>query len=88
MEERARQELMSSKTKTFHIAKHGYYRKTCVDSVAQEMQSALPGGVVKVHEDTDEDDEPFDDLAADVRARRFEAPLIGAELLRLPPALA
>ena len=62
MEERAWQEQLSSKTKTFHVAKHGYYRKTRVDSVAQEMQSALPAGVVNVHVDTAEDDGAFDEM--------------------------
>ena len=62
MEERAREGLLSSKAKSFHIAKHGYYRKTRVDSVAQEMQSALPAGVLNVHEDTDEDDDAFDEM--------------------------
>ena len=62
MEERAREGLLSSKAKTFHMAKHGYNRKTRVDSVAQEMQSALPGGVLNVHEDTDEDDDAFDEM--------------------------
>ena len=35
--------------------KHGFYKRTRCTSTAQEQQSALPGGVINVHEDTDDE---------------------------------
>jgi len=36
--------------------KHDYYRKTRVTCTAQEEQSAMPGGVINTHEDSDDDE--------------------------------
>ena len=53
MEEVSRQEQQDRKAK-FFSRKHSFYRNTRVTSVAQEEQSALPAGVLNVHEDSDD----------------------------------
>ena len=55
IEEVSRQEQQSRKAKVFN-RKHGFYRNTRCTSVAQEEQSAMPGGVLNTYEDSDDDD--------------------------------
>ena len=37
--------------------RHTFYKQTKVTSLAQEEQSALPAGVMNVHEGSDDDDQ-------------------------------
>ena len=41
---------------TLVATRHNFYNPAKVTSVAQEEQSALPVGVIKMHDDTDDDD--------------------------------
>ena len=56
MEEANRSEVQARKAKCFNH-KHNYYRNTRCANVAQEEQSALPGGVINVNEDSSDIDE-------------------------------
>ena len=51
----SREEEQSKKAHVFN-RKHNCYRNTGCTSVAQEEQSAMPAGVINVHEDSDDDE--------------------------------
>jgi len=55
MEEISRQEEQSRKAKVYN-RKHNFYRNARCTNAAQEEQSALPGGVINVNEDSDDDE--------------------------------
>jgi len=53
-----RREEQERKAKVYN-RKHDFYRKTRCTNVAQEEQSAVPGGVLNEHEDSSDDEEFF-----------------------------
>ena len=56
MEEANRGTEQAKKAKVFNH-RHDYYKNTRCTNAAQEEQSALPGGVINVNEDSDDDGE-------------------------------
>ena len=53
-----RQDEQQRRGKIFNH-RHDFYKKTRCTSTAQEAQSAMPGGVINVHEDSDDGEEFF-----------------------------